>query len=94
MGFGSSYSLVEVDCIDWVKTSLKKRLIRTFLGALIAIGMYSFFKLIAFSENPVTSYVANQLIASFIIPFVIYGPFLVLCKRLRLVEDRETILSR
>ena len=38
MGFGCSYSLVDVDCIDWVKTSLCKRLVRGLIGGGIAFG--------------------------------------------------------
>jgi hypothetical protein len=37
MSFGCSYSLLTVDCIDWVKTSFKKRLIRAVIGISIAI---------------------------------------------------------
>lgn len=40
MVFGSSFSLKEVDCISWVKTSLPKRIIRSILGAVIAIGIF------------------------------------------------------
>merc|ERR1712166_821921 len=46
MGFGcsSSLSVAEFDCIRWVKTSLRKRLIRATLGALIAVGMFFAFE--------------------------------------------------
>jgi hypothetical protein len=37
MSFGCSYSLLTVDCIEWVKTSFKKRLIRAVIGISIAI---------------------------------------------------------
>jgi hypothetical protein len=37
MSFGCSYSLLSVDCIDWVKTSLKKRIARAAIGITIAL---------------------------------------------------------
>jgi hypothetical protein len=40
MGFGCSYSLVDVDCIDWVKTRIIKRIIRAFIGVFLAVGFY------------------------------------------------------
>jgi hypothetical protein len=39
MVFGSSFSLKEVDCINWVKTGLFKRVVRSVIGAIIAIGV-------------------------------------------------------
>ena len=43
MGFGTSYSLVYVDCLDWVHTPLILRIIRAILGGGIAIGVYWIF---------------------------------------------------
>jgi hypothetical protein len=40
MGFGTSYSLVHVDCLDWVHTSLLKRIARGVLGCAIMAGVY------------------------------------------------------
>ena len=90
MGFGCSFSLVEVDCINWVKTSLSKRILRTILGGAIAIGIYFMFHAIGnqLEDQPLQFYVLNQLLPSFFIPFVIYGPFLVLCQKLKLVDTQ------
>jgi hypothetical protein len=40
MGFGTSYSLVHVDCIEWVHTDRVRKLIRGVLGCAIAFGVY------------------------------------------------------
>lgn len=40
MGFGTSFSLVHVDCIDWVHTGIIKRLLRAILGSAIAVAAY------------------------------------------------------
>jgi hypothetical protein len=40
MGFGTSYSLVHVDCIQWVHTSAVKRVLRSILGCGIVTGIY------------------------------------------------------
>lgn len=40
MTFGCSYSLIYVDCIDWVKTKLWKRLLRGIIGVGLACLMF------------------------------------------------------
>ena len=40
MTFGCSYSLIYVDCIDWVKTKLWKRLVRGIIGVALASLMF------------------------------------------------------
>ena len=47
MGFGTSYSLVHVDCLDWVHTHFALRILRGLLGCGIAIAIY-----IAYSYIP------------------------------------------
>jgi hypothetical protein len=46
MSFGTSYSISVVDPINWVHTSLKKRLIRGVAGTLISVGFYNLVLLI------------------------------------------------
>ena len=43
MGFGCSFSLVEVDCIDFVKTRLWKRILRGIIGLVLAKSIDFFF---------------------------------------------------
>ena len=43
MTFGCSYSLLKIDCIDWVRTRLHKRLIRGFVAIVIYCLFLLFF---------------------------------------------------
>jgi hypothetical protein len=56
MGFGCSYSLVEVDCIDWVKTSMPKRLIRAVIGTGLALGVFALAELLSVDNQHLTQY--------------------------------------
>ena len=40
MGFGCSYSLLDVDSIEFVKTSNSRKAVRTILGVVLSTGMY------------------------------------------------------
>lgn len=44
MGFGTSYSLVHVDCLDWVHTEFLYRIIRGFLGCGVSAGIFIAFQ--------------------------------------------------
>jgi len=96
MGFGcsSSLSVAEFDCIRWVKTSLKKRLIRATIGALIATGMYFAFEQIPWIEDSLTFYFFKRALPYFLIPFIMHGPYLILCQKIGLVDDEATIKQR
>jgi hypothetical protein len=52
MGFGTSYSLVHVDCLDWVHTTPLLRVLRGFIGSAISIGIYYLFQLIPSNDEP------------------------------------------
>lgn len=52
MGFGTSYSLVHVDCLDWVHTQWQLRLIRGIIGSVIAALVYLGFIYIPCNDNP------------------------------------------
>lgn len=43
MSFGCSYSLLKIDCIDWVRTRLHKRIIRGLIGMAISALFIWFF---------------------------------------------------
>jgi len=87
MAFGCSYSLVEVNCIDWVKTSLLKRLMRATLGCVISAGLYFAFQLIDIDDQHLTEYLLTMVLPFMIIPFFIYGPFLIICQKIGLVDQ-------
>ncbi len=88
MGFGISYSLVYVDCLDWVHTVVYLRIIRAILGGGIAAGVYIGMLYIPADDNP-TKYFFHFVMPSFIISFFIYGLFPVICQKCKLVKVRE-----
>lgn len=88
MGFGTSYSLVHVDCIDWVHTSWPLRLLRSFIGCLIAGVVYYLFTLIPCNDSP-TKYFFQFALPSLLLSFFIYGIYPILCLRLHLVKRHK-----
>ena len=88
MGFGCSYSLVQVDCIDWVKTSLPKRLVRGIIGCCLGLGVYLLCLMFSLKDAHVTEYVVTSVVPLLVIPFFTYGPFLILCQKIGLVDQQ------
>lgn len=78
MGFGTSYSLVYVDCLDWVHTTLFLRIARAVIGGVIGGGIYYCFILIPARDNP-TRYFFHYVLPALTLSFFIYGIFPVLC---------------
>lgn len=78
MGFGTSYSLVYVDCLDWVHTPYYLRIIRTIIGGAIAGVVYWLFTLVPANDNP-TRYFFHFVMPAVILSFFIYGIYPVLC---------------
>lgn len=87
ISFGTSYSLMSVDCFDWVKTVWWKRLIRGILGLGISYGMFEVFDLIGNLQNERTfNYIFDMVVPFTVVPLFIYGPFQILCKKIGLVD--------
>ena len=91
MGFGCSYSLVEVACMNWIKTSFIKKFIRAILAVALSILMFWFFTeyIRLEDETYLTEFFVRWFLPYSIIPFVMYGPYLILCQKLGLVYDPE-----
>jgi len=96
MGFGCSYSLLDVDSIEFVKASALRKLARTVLGAAISVGLY--FGILGLyaairreDDDLLTEFVGTRALPYFFISIFIYGPFLVLCKKLNLVGVSDSI---
>ena len=88
MGFGTSYSLVHVDCIDWVHTSLLLRMVRGFIGCAISLGVFYLFKLIPTNDDP-TKYFFEFALPSLLLSFFIYGVYPILCVKMKLVKQHN-----
>lgn len=88
MGFGTSYSLVHVDCLDWVHTPRLLRIVRGLIGCGIAIAVYYLFQLIPSNDEP-TKYFFEFALPSLLLSFFIYGVFPILCLKVKLVYNAE-----
>jgi len=88
MGFGTSYSLVHVDCIDWVHTSLLKRIIRGLLGSAISVGTFYLYRLIPTNDSP-TKYFFHFALPCLQSSFFVYGIFPIICLRIGLVDKND-----
>jgi hypothetical protein len=91
MGFGTSFSLVHVDCLDWVHTGVVRRFIRGILGTAIATGIYFLFVLIPSNDNP-TKFFFHFALPAMLISFFIYGLFPIICLKINLVVVQEGML--
>ena len=86
MGFGCSFSLVEVDCIDWVKTGWKKKVVRSVLGVALLVALYEGITFWDYGNNEITIFFFKAAVPMFVSSFVLYGPYLVLCQKMGLVD--------
>lgn len=92
MGFGTSYSLVHVDCLDWVHTKLYLRLIRAVIGCGIAGVTFYGFQKIPTNDNP-TKYFFHFALPYLLLSFFIYGVFPILCSKIYLVNYNQSNYS-
>ena len=88
MGFGTSFNLVYVDCIDWVHTLVSLRLLRAIIGVAISAAIFYVFYLIPTADNP------SKFFFAYFLPYqtisvVMYGVYPVLCNKLSLVKVHE-----
>ena len=90
MGFGTSYSLVYVDCLDWVHTRLWKRLLRGVIGCGIVTGIFITLQLIPCNDNP-TRFFFRYTVPALSLSFFTYGIFPIICKYLGLVDSTDSI---
>lgn len=91
LGFGVSYSLYDVDCIEFVKSAWWKRLIRTVLGVSIGIGIRLLFSFLNRNNIDDMSYfLVGTAIPMFLISYLIHGPFINICAKLHLVGYSNT----
>ena len=94
MSFGASYSLVEVDSIEWVYSSARSKILRLLLASVF-VGVLDYIIVYLLKSE-----IAFQLAHFCIIPFIMYGPFIVWCQKLGLVDNnwakqqKERALSR
>ena len=85
MGFGTSYSLVHVDCLDWVRTDFIYRIIRGVIGCGISGGIFIGFQYIPCNDNP-TRFFFRYAVPTLFLSFFVFGIFPILCQKVGLVR--------
>ena len=85
MGFGCSFSLYKVEPGDWLQTKLWKRIVRTVLGLSLYFGMFRFFRYYFIFDRTQANFAVNL-----VIPYIIYGPYLVFCDMIGLVDNSRS----
>lgn len=85
MGMGCSYSLLDVNQIDFVRTSPLRKFLRLILGLSIFIMIKVIFDLTSGHYIGINKFIYYHAVPNFLASFFIYGPYLVLCKKLDLV---------
>lgn len=94
MVFGCSFSLSYIDVFDWVHTRRSKKLIRSLLGVILAIGLTLLF-FIATPGDPTTRFVYNHATPGFLVPFLMYGVWPIICSKIGLVSlPEETAVNQ
>jgi len=88
MTFGCSFSLSYVDVLDWVHTTMWKKVVRSILGAGIAAGLFILFSF-NMSVDPLTRFVLNHALPGFFVPFCMYGLWPIVCTKINLVSLPE-----
>ena len=87
MGFGTSYSLVHVDCLDWVHSELYLRIIRGVLGCAISGAVFFGFQFIPCNDNP-TRFFFLYALPALLLSFFVFGVYPILCQKIGLVKVR------
>jgi hypothetical protein len=78
MGFGTSYSIEKVDCLEWVHTRPMKRLIRGVLGVGITLLIYGLILLIDPADTA-SIFMIEHALPSLLFSLFNYGWFPIIC---------------
>jgi hypothetical protein len=94
MVFGQSYNLNYVKPLNWVHTHWTKRAVRAIIGAFVAVGLYAFFYfLMRNNRDQSTVYFFRYALPAFVISFIMYGFFPVVCKKIGLVATHTPAIQ-
>ena len=94
MIFGWPYAILHFSALQWINTSLYKRLLRMILGVSIAVGVQYFFKWVTHVTNDIaTRYFFGHAVPFLLNSFFIFGLFPIMCKFMRLVQKEENFAT-
>lgn len=88
MGFGTSYSITQVDCLDWVHTGTLKKVIRGVIGCSIIYGITFGCRSIE-TNDEATIFVLHNAFPALICSLFIFGIFPAICLKVNLVDIRD-----
>jgi hypothetical protein len=88
MGFGTSYSITQVDCLDWVHTGVWKKLIRGVIGCVIIYGVTYGCRSVE-TNDEATIFVLYNAFPALACSLFIFGLFPLICRKLNLVDIKE-----
>lgn len=79
-----------MDCIEFVKSPIWKKVIRTAIGVSVGYGIKLLFDLVnQHNFDDMSFFLVGTAIPMFLISFLIHGPFINLCSLLRLVGETK-----
>ena len=84
--FGCSYSMTQINVIDWIlKSPQWKKILRTIIGIGLAVGIYFLFNETSNESYDVsqqmTEYFFQRALPSMLTGFLIFGPYIILCDK-------------
>lgn len=85
MGFGTSYSIAHVDCLDWVHTRVWKRLLRGVIGCGITIAVFILLRMIH-SLDTGTIFMMHHMVPALFFSLFNYGWYPLICSKIGLVD--------
>ena len=87
IGFGTPFSMTKINLLDWNRTSVPKKIIRTALACGLYVGIFYIFKFFGKGSNYETSErFFYQAMAYLLQGFLIYGPLVFLMEYTNLVD--------
>ena len=79
--------MTKINVVNWIKTKLYIKLIRATIGAILA---YLIINKFFYSFD---SWYVSMVIPYFLVGFILYGPYVLLCVKLKLITEIEEIES-
>ena len=90
MVFGWPYALHHFSALQWINTSMWKRIARMMIGVPITVGVQFFFLWAIKRTNDIpTKFFFGYAVPYFINSFFIFGIFPIVCKYMKLVQGEE-----
>ena len=94
MIFGWPYALHHFSALQWINTTLWKRIVRMLLGLAITIGSQQFFTWSVSRTNDIaTMYFFGYAVPYFVNSFFIFGLFPIVCKWMHLVQEDKNFAA-